>query len=180
MSVRITALCLVLLAARMVLPGKGKEWLDVPYVQQSRDGCGAAAIAMVMQYWIRTNAHLDSKAADDGHIYELLASPERRGIAGQKLKQYLEQHGFDAHVFRGEGKDLFANLAKGRPVVVCLAPRGTNALLHYVVVTGASDSTILFHDPARGKLMEQRLPGFLRQWESTGYWTLLATPRPGQ
>ena len=26
-------------------------WLDVPFVKQEKDGCGAASIAMVMQYW---------------------------------------------------------------------------------------------------------------------------------
>ena len=30
------------------LPG---VWLDVPFVKQEKDGCGAASIAMVMQYW---------------------------------------------------------------------------------------------------------------------------------
>ena len=32
------------------LPG---VWLDVPFVKQEKDGCGAASIAMVMQYWRR-------------------------------------------------------------------------------------------------------------------------------
>src|SRR5206468_11988702 len=26
-------------------------WLDVPFVKQPAEGCGAASIAMVMQYW---------------------------------------------------------------------------------------------------------------------------------
>jgi len=26
-------------------------WLDIPFVKQEKDGCGAASIAMVMQYW---------------------------------------------------------------------------------------------------------------------------------
>jgi len=38
--------CGVLLAAD--LPG---VWLDIPFVKQEKDGCGAASIAMVMQYW---------------------------------------------------------------------------------------------------------------------------------
>ena len=177
MKVRFTAVCLLLLTP-LGMPGVGKSWLDVPFVQQSRDGCGAAAIAMVMQYWIRTNLHLDSAVADDARIYARLSRPGGKGIEGQRLKQYLEQNGYDAHVFRGDATDLHGNLQKGRPLVACLAPRGKNAPLHYVVVVGASDSTILFHDPARGKLIELRLPVFMRQWETTGYWVLLATPRP--
>jgi len=27
-----------------------RVWLDVPFVKQEKDGCGAASIAMVMQY----------------------------------------------------------------------------------------------------------------------------------
>ncbi len=173
MSIALTVILVPWLAS-------GPHWLDVPFVPQSRDGCGAAAIAMVMQYWIRSHTHLDPTASNDARIYKLLNTPGRRGIAGDKLRQYLDQHGFSAHVFRGEPQDLRANLEKGRPLVVCLAPRGARALLHFVVVAGATDSAILYHDPARGKLIEQRLPAFLRQWEATGFWTLLATPRPAQ
>jgi len=33
-------------------PGKSSGvWLDVPYVKQTEDGCGSAAIAMLLQYW---------------------------------------------------------------------------------------------------------------------------------
>ena len=28
-------------------------WLDVPFVKQDKNACGAASIAMVMQYWQR-------------------------------------------------------------------------------------------------------------------------------
>ena len=28
-------------------------WLDVPFVKQEKNGCGAASIAMVMQFWQR-------------------------------------------------------------------------------------------------------------------------------
>jgi predicted double-glycine peptidase len=180
MRARFTAISLLMLYPCFGAPAERKAWLDVPYVLQSRDGCGAAAIAMVMQYWIRTNLHLEPAVANDARIYSQLATPGRRGIAGQKLKQYLEEHGYNAHVFSGEPQDLRDNLQKGRPLVVCLSPRGANALLHYVVVVGASDSSILYHDPARGKLIEQRMPAFLRQWKATGSWVLLATPQTAQ
>ena len=76
----------ILTALLFLIPGAATQWLDVPFVPQSRDGCGAAAIAMVMQYWIRTNLHLDSAAADDSRIYKLLSTPGRRGISGDKLR----------------------------------------------------------------------------------------------
>src|SRR6185437_7320853 len=30
-------------------------WLDVPFVHQEKDGCGAAVIAMLMEYWQSSN-----------------------------------------------------------------------------------------------------------------------------
>ena len=45
-AVALLGFCCVLPAAD--LPG---VWLDVPFVKQEKDGCGAASIAMVMQYW---------------------------------------------------------------------------------------------------------------------------------
>ncbi len=46
LSVVWLAVCGMLLAAEP--PG---VWLDVPFVKQEKDGCGAASIAMVIQYW---------------------------------------------------------------------------------------------------------------------------------
>jgi hypothetical protein len=34
--------------------GKAGIWLDVPFIKQTREGCGSASIAMLLQYW---NAH---------------------------------------------------------------------------------------------------------------------------
>lgn len=154
------------------------QWLDVPYVRQVDAGCGAAAIAMVMQYWIRQDKRLDPAAADADRIFKLLAPSPGKGISGQALKRYLEGQGFDAFVFDGEMRDLQQHLAKGRPLVVCLAPRTSRALLHYVVAVGVSDSEVVLHDPARGQLFHEGLQRFSREWKATGNWALLAVPRP--
>jgi ABC-type bacteriocin/lantibiotic exporter with double-glycine peptidase domain len=152
------------------------KWLDVPYVRQVEAGCGAASIAMVMQYWIRQGIQLDPLLADGDRIYEQMGSP-KKGISGQALKQYLERQGFQAFVIDGEMKDLRDHMEKGRPLVVCLAPRATRGPLHYVVVVGLSDSDVTFHDPSRGKLITESLDRFQREWKATGNWTLLAVPR---
>jgi hypothetical protein len=44
-------------------------------------------------------------------------------------------------------------------------------------VVGLSGTTVLFHDPARGKLIRESLGHFQRRWRSTDNWVLLATPR---
>jgi predicted double-glycine peptidase len=171
---------LVLLFAASLWPADVEEWLDVPYVRQSRDGCGAAAIAMVMQYWTRSDTRLNPADADDARIYSLLRRSAGKGIAGQDLKQYLEEKGYAAHVFNGSLGDLRDHIGKGRPLVACLAPRGSGSALHYVVVVGVSDTTVIFHDPARGKLLIESLGRFMRHWQPTDNWVLLATPRQQQ
>ena len=43
------------------LPG---VWLDVPFVKQEKDGCGAASIAMVMQYWQAQQGQAANQTSD--------------------------------------------------------------------------------------------------------------------
>jgi predicted double-glycine peptidase len=152
-------------------------WLDVPFVRQVRAGCGSAALAMVMQYWVKHQPGLDAAAADAERIDKALP-PSSEGISGEALKRYLEEHGFAAFVFNGELEDLRNHVAKGRPAVVCLAPKGPRAPLHFVVVVGVGEDAMLLNDPARGKLIRERQDSFLRAWKVTGNWALLAVPRP--
>ncbi len=155
----------------------GQPWLDVPYVQQAQStGCGPASIAMVMQYWLHRDARVDLAAADAERIYALLSAGSRDGIRGQALKGYLEEHRFKTYVFNGEFKDLRNHIERGRPLVVCLAPRSAKGPLHYVVVVGIDASSVYFHDPARGKLLREEFKKFNREWQATGGWTLLAVP----
>src|SRR5438309_1891385 len=118
--------CLAILLIGLPSPADSASspWLDVPFVHQVKAGCGSAAIAMVMQYWVSRQPGLDGKATDAGRIDQALPSDPKRGIQGQALKRYLEEHGFAAFVFSGEIADLEQHIAKGRPVVVALELNG--------------------------------------------------------
>jgi uncharacterized protein YvpB len=151
-------------------------WLDVPYVEQVKAGCGPAAIAMIVQYWARQVPAIDGAAAETEQINKFLPAKDPRGIKGSALKAWLQQHGFRAFVFTGQETDLEHHLAKGRPVVVCIAPKGISAPLHYVVIVGIADKHVWMNDPARGKLFEEPLSRFLSEWKDTGNWALLAVP----
>jgi predicted double-glycine peptidase len=153
-------------------------WLEVPFVRQVKAGCGSAALAMVMQYWVSQRPELDAAAADAERIDEALPPPSAKGIPGQMLKRYLEGHGFAAFTFRGELRDLEQHLNKGRPVVVCLGLKGPREPLHYVVVVGMEERAVVLNDPARGKLVHEDLDRFLVAWKATENWALLAVPRP--
>jgi ABC-type bacteriocin/lantibiotic exporter with double-glycine peptidase domain len=155
------------------------SWIDVPFVHQVRAGCGPASIAMVMQYWVQHQPGLDPAAADAERINEALPASSG-GIFGNDLRTYLEAHGFSAFLFDGEPQDLAHHLAKGRPVVVCLGPKGPGGPLHYVVVVGSGENEILLNDSARGKLIRESKETFLKQWKATGNWALLAVPRPAR
>ncbi len=143
-------------------------WLDVPFVRQREEGCGAAAIAMVMRYW--------GREADDAAILRALHDRQLRGIRASELARYFREHGFRAFEFRADWDDLVAHIAKGRPLVIALR-EGAGAL-HYVVVAGVDTAggVVLVNDPARRKLAKLDRSDLERRWN--GRWALLALPAP--
>src|SRR5215469_6064116 len=161
-------LCGVLLAAEK--PG---VWLDVPFVKQEKDGCGAASIAMVMQYWQRQQAKSEA-SADPAAIQRLLYSKEAHGIRASDLERYLQEHGFRTFAFQGNWDELKNHLEKGRPLIVALRPAEHNADLHYVVVAGLDweQHIVMVNDPAQRKLLKQDWSAFEKQWSAVGKWTL--------
>ena len=165
------AVCGMLLAAD--LPG---VWLDVPFVKQVKDGCGAASIAMVMQYWLAQRGQPPNDVSDATRIQHTLYSSKAHGIYASDMERYFQEQGFRTFTIRGEWEDLQQHLAKGRPLIVALRPAGGDAL-HYVVVTGLGPELVIVNDPAQRKLLQQDRPSFEREWSATGKWTLLALPQ---
>ncbi|HEX8984801.1 MAG TPA: C39 family peptidase [Bryobacteraceae bacterium] len=168
---RLAALILTLAFA---LPAE--VWLDVPFVRQEQNGCGSAAVSMLIDYWRAHGAPVDAAAADARAIQRSLYSAEASGIYASGLKAYLERSGFRAFTFRGTWRDLGEHLAKGRPLIVSLG----RSRLHYVVVAGIDNERgiVLVNDPAQRKLMKLDRAGFDRDWNER--WTLLAVPRERQ
>ena len=150
-------------------------WLNVPFVQQEENGCGSAALAMVMRYWEDRGGTAAGETADARHIQNDLFSPVDRGIPASAMAPYLEAHGFRAIAFHGQWADLREQLAKGRPLIVCLD--GGKAL-HYVVVAAWDDNAAAVNDPADRKLRRLDRREFEKRWKAAGNWTLLAVPRP--
>jgi ABC-type bacteriocin/lantibiotic exporter with double-glycine peptidase domain len=153
-------------------------WLDVPFVKQEKNGCGAASIAMVMQFWQRQQGVPQTPESDSSEIQQMLYSPDAHGMRAFDMQHYLQQRGFRTYAFEGTPADLEQHLAKGRPLIVALKP-GAGAPLHYVVVTGIDPehNLILLNDPAERKLLKQEISGFEKEWKGTAHWTLLAVPQ---
>lgn len=155
-------------------------WLDVPFVKQQKDGCGAASIAMIMQYWSRQQRKTPSADASAAAIQQALYNPQAHGIYASDLQHYFDQRGFRTFAFRGDWGELRENLSKGRPLIVALQP-SPGAALHYLVVVGLElqNGIVLVNDPAQRKLLKEDKAGFEREWNATGKWTLLAVPQSG-
>src|SRR5215467_2268578 len=154
-------------------------WLDVPFIRQEKDGCGAASIAMVMQYWLRQNARPTDAAADAIAIQRSLYSSKDHGIRASDMERYFQQHGFQTFAFTGKWDDLKQHLEKGRPLIVALKPSALEASLHYVVVVGLDPQKdlVLLNDAAVRKLLKKERSSFEREWSAVGRWTLLALPK---
>ena len=172
MSGRVVRILLCVVA--LSLPAaESSVWLDVPFVKQQKNGCGAASIAMVMGYWQR---HLPDQpmSPEVDEIQLALYSHRARGIYASDVELYLQRHGFRTFALRGEWTDLEQHLKKGRPLIVALR---SGKDLHYVVVTGVeTQEFVLKHDPAVRGLLRQRRFEFEREWKAANNWTLLAVP----
>lgn len=153
-------------------------WLDVPFIAQPENGCGAASAAMVMQYWDNDLHRASTARSSVERIQQALYSNQAKGIFASALVKYFEDSGYRAFAIRGEWQDLQENIAKGRPLIVSLAPAGPHHALHYVVVAGmdADGSAVFVNDPARQKLLRIARPDFRKEWNEAGNWTLLALP----
>jgi ABC-type bacteriocin/lantibiotic exporter with double-glycine peptidase domain len=144
--------------------------LDVPFVQQEKNACGAAALAMVFKFW--------GKNISQYSVLKGTYNESRKGIRGEDLQAYAENNGFEAFLYGGELDHLKANVKKGRPVIVAL-DSGSSASFHYVVVVGYDDkaSKIIVNDPQRGKLKSVPVHNFLSRWSRSRYWSLLLVPK---
>ena len=152
-------------------------WLDVPFVRQDKNLCGAASLSMVLQYWQKASpAGSFFEVPSFPDIAEALRSSESKGVLGSQMKRYLDSIGYQAFVFNGRWEDIESHLSKGRPLIAALGNRG--ALDHYVVVTGWSnpENVVLVNDPARRKLLKLDRKDFQKAWQRTSCWTLLALP----
>jgi ABC-type bacteriocin/lantibiotic exporter with double-glycine peptidase domain len=182
-GVRLAALYVA--TARLMLPaaaGSSGVMLDVPFVAQPKNGCGAASIAMVMQYWERNRDNGHTQRADVETIQRELYSAHAKGIFASAMERYFQSAGYRTFTLRGAWSDLRENLEKGRPLIIGLAPGRSRDPLHYVVVAGLDwqNDWIFVNDPAQRKLLKIGRAEFEKEWSATQDWMLLALPQQGK
>jgi ABC-type bacteriocin/lantibiotic exporter with double-glycine peptidase domain len=142
--------------------------LPVPFVPQQKDTCAAASLAMVMSYWQAPASHDEIAAA--------LLSPELRGIAGSKLRDFARERGFQAIAYAGDAANLRDYVEKGRPLIV--AWKMSRGRYHDVVVLGFEGDAVVVNDPDVGPSRAVPWKTFEKRWAGAGPWTLLVLPEP--
>lgn len=152
-------------------------WLDVPFVKQNnKDGCGAASVAMVIQYWRRQEGG-SGDLPGAAEIERALPSGTAHGTYASAIERYFRRNGYQVFAFRAEWADLKQHIEKGRPLIVALKP-GAGRPNHYLVVAGVDweHGFVFVNDPAERKLLKRDRATFEREWDAVGRWTLLAIP----
>ena len=172
-----TLFALLCLVGLVSAGGPPTIWLDVPFVKQEKGGCGAASVAMVIEYWFDKQGHTAGDSADPAHIRNRLYSRAAGGIYGAAMANYFRERNFRTFTFRGKWSDLEQQLSKGRPLILMLKPEH-HAPLHYVVMTGLDpgERLVEINDPAQRKLLKVDWSSFEKSWNAAGNWTLLAVP----
>jgi hypothetical protein len=142
--------------------------LDVPYVMQSEELCGGAAVAMVMRFWGATGIYAESFSA--------LVDKRAGGIKGDDLILGLHERGWQAASFSGDRQLIERSLAQRRPAIALIEVRPGR--FHYVVILSWSAGKVVVHDPARKPFDVRDEEDFLRAWDRSRRWTLLVEPGP--
>ena len=152
---------------------QGEVFLDVPFVKQPKNLCGAASLSMVWRYWDRELGL--GNVLPLSEIAKVISPRPSEGALGSEMRRYFESKGFHAFAFRGSRIDLETHVARGRPLIVSLK-RGSSS--HYVVVVGHDfeRGIVLVNDPDEKKLLELSLTSFESEWAAAHWWTLLAVP----
>jgi ABC-type bacteriocin/lantibiotic exporter with double-glycine peptidase domain len=171
------AVLMLLLRGVLLAADLGGIWLDIPFVKQEKNGCGAASIAMVMQYWQQQLGQPESASGDSSQILHARRGDTTHEIYASDMKRYFQQNGYRTFEFSGEWTFLKQQLEKGRPLIAALKP-GSSRELHYVVVAGLDEEhkLVLLNDPGQRKLLKEDKSRFVQEWKATGNWTLLAVP----
>ena len=179
---RVTRTMVVMLCVGAALSAAESSgvWLDVPFVKQQKDGCGAASIAMVMLYWQLQQGRSGNPTIEVAQIQRDLHSDAAHGIYASDMERYFQRNGYVTFAFAGDWSDLKQHLEKGRPLIAALKP-GAMVPLHYVVVAGLDEArkVVLLNDPAGRKLLKEDRSRFEHEWQGAGRWTLLALPGRG-
>jgi tetratricopeptide (TPR) repeat protein len=150
--------------------GGAGRLLDVPYLPQTPDLCGGAAVAMVLRYWGERQVY-----AED---FEHLVDRSVAGIRTDALAAEVGRRGWQALPYAAPdstaGEWMHGHVNNGRPVIA-LIEVGPDRY-HYVVIVAWTGERVIAHDPARAPFRVLSRAEFDGAWAAAGHWALLVLP----
>lgn len=148
--------------------------LDVPYLSQTEDLCGGAALAMVLRYWGERTVYPED--------FSTLVDRVNSGIHTDVLAAEVKRRGwqsFPINVAPDSGADQIRDhVDHGRPVIALIEVRPGR--YHYVVIVGWTGDRVIAHDPALAPFRMMSRVEFERAWAAAGRWAMIILPTQTQ
>ena len=146
-------------------------YIQTPFLYQTANYCGPAALATVMRYW-----------GHDISQYELAKSFDpfpSKGLSGAELKGLAKRHGFTGYSFSGQSLTIRDHIKQGRPVIVALHSSELLNENHFVVVVGwdPGSQEWIVQDPTTGPYTRYAARSFATRWQQADNWALLVLPK---
>ena len=149
----------------------GPRLLDVPYLPQTEDLCGGAALAMVLRYWGERQVFPEDFAR--------LVDRSAAGIRTDVLAAEATRLGWQSLPIAADsgatGEWIQGHLDRGRPILALIEVRPNR--YHYVVIVAWTAERVVLHDPARAPFQLMPRAEFDRAWAAARRWALLLLPR---
>jgi len=166
------AALLVWAAAARAAVGPTTRLLDVPYLSQTEDLCGGAALAMVLRYWGEREVYPEDFSA--------LVDHSKSGIPTNVLAAEVSRRGWQSFALNitadARNDQIGEHVEKGRPVIALIEVRPGR--YHYVVIVAWTADRVIAHDPAQAPFRVVSRIEFERAWAAAGRWALLILPPP--
>lgn len=166
------ALGLAAALAACVTPDRGACQVAVPFVAQSPDRCGTAAVDMVLRFYGCT--------PDPDTLDRAIHIPALAGSIPALLAAAARQEGFAAEVRRSSEEELQRSLAAGQPLILMLGPAGeASAQGHFIVATGYRPRTgsLRVHSGSRANRWWPA-DAWRPRWEAAGCAAVWILPAP--
>ena len=129
----IPAAIIVLSTAADASPGKSHRIPGVPFIRQTRNNCGPAALAMVLGYYrVRVGQE---------ELAEEIRPDLTRGALNLDLLLAARKHGFDALMPRGDLAAVKDYLREDIPVIAMIETSPGSKQFHFLVIYGYDDTT---------------------------------------
>lgn len=138
-----------------------------PVLQEARDDCGSAALAMMLGFW--------GQRATIAEISRACFLDKGKGIRAGALRDEARSRGLKAYVISASIPDLVLELGAGRPVLVGLVkPYAGGGLSHFEVVIALHQDleAIVTLDPESG-WRRTTFEGFVAEWRPSGCLALV-------